>query len=44
MGENVWKDESCMAVRNECHDLGIHVVADCFDGQWSILTTHSIAW
>ena len=29
-------------VRNECHDLGIYVVADCFDGQWSKLTTCSI--
>ena len=29
-------------VRNECHDLGIHVVADCFNGQWSKLTTCSI--
>ena len=29
-------------VRNECHDLGIHVVANCFDGQWSKLTTCSI--
>ena len=29
-------------VRNECHELGIHFVADCFDGQWSKLTTCSI--